>query len=91
MLRHHGRGLLRHIGLDLARLEHGLDDEVRLGEPIVGGRRVIFDRIGVALRLREATALDGLGIEFRRVALALLGSLLRLVDEHHVQARRRHT
>ena len=75
-----------HLGLDLRVLEDGLDHEVGA----LGGRRVVGRRDQreqlVALLLRGLAALDALGDELLRVALAALGGGLVDVLEHDLDA-----
>ena len=64
--------LLEHLGLDGRVLEHGLDHELGAGGVgRVGGRRDPRQQL-VGLLLGRAPALDGLGDELLRVALAAL-------------------
>ena len=74
------------LGLDLAVLEHGLDDEVAIPEGVVVGRRRDARHRGVAVLLRGAALLDEIVDHALRMGLALVGRGLVAVDQHDVDA-----
>lgn len=77
-------GSFGYLGLDLDIFEHGLDDEVGIGErPIVIGRQDAGEhRIG---RLaRHASLVDRLAENLDRISLALFGHRRIPVDQHDV-------
>ena len=77
------------LGLHLAVLEHGFDDEVAVGERgIVGGRGDARDE-RVALRRGGAAAVDLVADQLCRMRLAALRGLLVAVDQHDVDAGER--
>ncbi len=76
--------LAEHLRLDLRVLEHGLDHQVRAGSVRRIGGRDDLRQQGLALLLARAAALDGLGHELLRVALAAVGRLQRDVLEDDV-------
>ncbi len=78
-----------HFFLDLAVLEHRLDDEIAILQ---------FDKIGGRLDARQhrvavggggAAAVDLLGHQLLRMLLALLRGLRIAIDQHHVEAGER--
>ena len=84
----HGLGALRHIGLDGAILEHGLDDVIDIGEEREVGRRSDTVQKRVAIGLAHAPLRDCALNQFCRVALAPFGGVQIAVDEHGLNAVR---
>ena len=81
-----GFGLLRAGGLDVAVFKHRFDDQVAALEVVVRGRGLDAGQQRIALLGRAAAARDGLVQEALRVGLALVGVLLRGVEQHDVDA-----
>ena len=84
----HGLGALRHIGLDGAILEHGLDDIIDLGEECEVGRWSDTVQKRVAIGPAHAPLRDCALNQFCRVALASFGGVQIAVDEHDLDAVR---
>ena len=85
----HGLGALRHIGLDGAILEHGLDDVIDVGEEREVDRRSDAVQKRVAIGLAHAALRDCALNELLGVALASFGGVQIAVDEHDLDAVRR--
>src|SRR3989442_8576400 len=68
-------------GLDLAVLEHRLDDEVAVPERAVVRGRPYAREQRIALGYGREPPVDLLGDQFRRMGLALVGRLLIAVDQ----------
>ena len=76
-----GLGALRHIRLDLAVLEHGLDDQVRALDQVIVGRRGDRTQQGVKLVLGDLALGQTLLQQVGDVGLALVGVFLGAVDQ----------
>ena len=76
------------VGLDLAVLKHGLDDEIAvLQRAVVAARRDLLQE-RVALGALHTALVDAVGQRFVHARLAFVGGLLVAVDQHHVESRR---
>ena len=74
------------VRLDLAILEHGLDDEVAVFQHAIVGGGADAGHHGVAVAFLGAALLDQIVDHGLGVALALVGAFLVAVDQHHVDA-----
>ena len=85
--RDHGFRLAGHLGLDLALLEHRLDDQIAAREISVVCSGTDARQHRVRLRLGAPATLDLAREQLTRMIPALLGKLDRAVEQHDLHAR----
>ena len=78
-----------HLFLDLAVLEHGLDDQIAIFQLDEIGRRRDARQHGLAIGDARRAAIDLIGEQLFRMRLALRRHLRILIDQHNLQAGER--